>query len=58
MIIKSKAKALVSVLLSSAMILSLVGCKSNEEPVAEKPTVEVKTEEPFLLKKGSSVILR
>ena len=46
MIIKSKAKALVSVLLSSAMILSLVGCKSNEEPVAEKPTVEVKTEEP------------
>ena len=46
MIIKSKAKALVSVLLSSAMILSLVGCKSNEEPVAKKPTVEVKTEEP------------
>ncbi len=46
MIIKSKAKALVSVLLSSAMILSLVGCKSNEESVAEKPTVEVKTEEP------------
>ncbi|MCI6408374.1 MAG: DUF3048 domain-containing protein [Lachnospiraceae bacterium] len=46
MIIKSKAKALVSVLLSSAMILSLVGCKSNEEPVAEKPAVEVKTEEP------------
>lgn len=46
MIIKSKAKALVSVLLSSAMILSLVGCNSNEEPVAEKPTVEVKTEEP------------
>ena len=45
MIIKSKAKALVSVLLSSAMILSLVGCKSNEEPVAEKPAVEVKTEE-------------
>ena len=46
MIIKSKAKALVSVLLSSAMILSLVGCNSNEEPVAEKPTMEVKTEEP------------
>ena len=47
MIIKNKAKALISIILSSAMIFSMVGCnKAPEAPAPTEKVTEVKTENP------------
>lgn len=46
MIIKSKAKALISIVLSGAMIFSMIGCSGNKEVAPEAPVVDEKTVEP------------
>ncbi|MDO4189130.1 MAG: DUF3048 domain-containing protein [Lachnospiraceae bacterium] len=46
MIIKNKAKALISIILSSAMILSMAGCKKAPEQAPATPPTEAKTEAP------------
>ena len=50
MIIKRKAKALLSVLLSTAIIFSMTGCNKNEAAAEATPAVETETKTPVEVK--------